>query len=244
MGIAALAATLMISGVAQTAQAQVKWDDHSGYLDFRGAVGGGGSLVGATVGPYRAGFSTVSQTAANSAAAFDIFCFDFKGAAGDGPIKVLTFAEAVAYAPLTTKFQASGAGTGMDVTKLKQVAWLSQQFNAGKTNWVNVHHAIWGLMWDVGTDGYGGVGLLPSLGSGGTVGSAQWWVNQSVAGANTINMNEYRVLAAVNSAGAFDPSRQTFLTRVVTPEPSSYVMMAMGLMGLGYAARRRRKLIA
>lgn len=220
--------------------AQPYYTDTEGYLDFRGAVGGGGNIAGALVGPYKAGFSTASMGAAYAASQFNVFCIDILGAASDSRVQLMNFGQATAYGPLVNKFADNPEGTvgGLTVEKLNQAAWLTSQFtNANQAQWKNLHHAIWGIFWDAGVNGYGGMGNLPAL----TVDAQNYMASAATAVDNGFDGSNYRVFVTMNNAGTeFVGDRQIFLGQIVTPEPSSYLLMATGLLAVGYVARRRK----
>ena len=206
---------------------------------IRHAVGGGGKVGNAVAGPYVAGFSTLSiNDARYNGSPFNVFCIDWLGIAGDSKVRVLTFNETLTSGDgvataVRNKFVASGSGTGLDETKLKQVAWLSQQFtDVNQDQWKHIHHAMWGILWDVGATG--GAGALPGLTT-----MANDFVSQSLTAAVTFDASSYRVLAATNGNGVFNSDRQIFIAQVV-PEPGTYLLVALGLGGLGIIARRRR----
>jgi hypothetical protein len=103
--------SLALVATSTVAQAQPSSTDTQGFVDFRSATPGSPAANGWATGPYIAGFSTVSMTSAYSASAFNVFCIDVLGGAGDSRVLVQTFDQAVLYGPLVTKYQASGDGS-------------------------------------------------------------------------------------------------------------------------------------
>lgn len=228
--------SLALVATSTVAHAQPSSTATQGFVDFRSATPGSPTANGWATGPYIAGFSTVSMNSAYSASAFNVFCIDVLGAAGDSRVLVQTFAQAVSYGPLVSKYQESGAGSvgGLTINKLNAAAWLTTQFAAApQSQWDEMHVALWSIFWDANANG------LPNYATyGGSPTTASSWYTQAL-NAN-FDASAFRVLTPVTENGAFDTNRQVFMAQVV-PEPSTYALMGAGLLAIGVVARRRRK---
>lgn len=212
------------------ASAQPSMTDTQGWLDFRGKTDSdfGGALAGASVGPYRAGFSNVSMPAAMAATEFDVFCIDWLSGLGDSKVNVLTLGAASTDAGLVAKF-APAAGTGVTLAKLQQAAWLTQQFDANGTNWQNVHQAIWSLFVPIGSGNPG----LPTL----TVGAGNYVTASAAAVAGGFDGQQFRVLLSVDEQGLFNANNQVVIVRL--PEPPNMLLVSTALFALVFFARRK-----
>lgn len=233
LGLALVAGPVALS-------AQPGYDDVAGYFNFRGVIGNGGMVADNATGPYVGGFSTVDMASAYAASSFSIFCIDFIGGARDSYVQLLKFDDAVAYGPLADKFDVpAGTAGGLTVDKLNAAAWLTYQFDATGSNWADVHHALWATFWSIGLAPYPGGTPLPSMDAG----AQAYFDGAAAAVAGGYDASEYfRVFATMTDDGpnaTFDPSKQIIIAKVV-PEPGTYALLAIGLVGLGFASRRRR----
>lgn len=168
VALLAVAVTAPTTTFAQAPQAGVD----RGYLDFIGSHSGAprvtsGSKAVAT-GPYRAKFGA-TQSLAQGATEFDVFCIDWLSEAGDGTVstrqpwnvRILTFEEAVTAQTsvaidLRAKFAAANGGTtgGLTENKLEKVAYIADLMTQqAKPQWNEMHVALWNVLWKSGTTG-------------------------------------------------------------------------------------------
>ncbi len=204
--------------------------DTQGWLDFRGSTPSdvGGQMAGATVGPYRAGYSNMDLASAMTSSEFDIYCIDWLSGLSDSRVNVLTLGAASTNAGLVAKF-APTAGNGVSLPKLQQAAWLTQQFDANGTNWQNVHQAIWSLFVPIGSGNPG----LPTL----TVGADSYVTASAAAVAGGFDGQQFRVLLSVDEQGLFNSNNQVVIVRL--PEPPNMLLVSTALFALVFFARRK-----
>jgi hypothetical protein len=212
------------------ASAQPSMTDTQGWLDSRGKTDSdnGGALAGASVGPYRAGFSNVSMTAARASTEFDVFCIDWLSGLYDSKVNVLTLGAASTNAGLLAKF-ATPANNGVTLAKLQQAAWLTQQFDGNGMNWKNVHQAIWSLFVPVG----GGNPAFPAL----TAGATNYVASAEAAVLGGFTGEQFRVMLAVDDQGVFNPNNQVVIVEL--PEPANVLLLGTALFSLVFFARRK-----
>ena len=187
------------------------------------------------VGPYKA------STNAALPSPFSIFCIDFDDHANSTwKGRVMTFAMATANNAngTATAVNLYGAVTPLvTIQKLNQAAWLSDQFALNSNSqWANIHDAIWSLFSSNSL-------LIPTTANA----SASAFLTSSVLHQND-NFDNYNII--VDDNAWTNPSvalNQVFLIKdtdvnikVVTPEPSTYALMGVGLLAVGFARRRRR----
>lgn len=191
------------------------------------------NLAGWGIGPYQASSAAYSSP-------FDIYCIDFDNhAQTNWTGRVLTFEQAVNPTNLVGVTKALGSAPAWSITNLRAAAYLSTQFsetNRTGGKWDDIHGAIWSMF---STSNVSHVGSWASYQSDAL----------TFAGNHAADFGDYVLIvderAFTNYTG---PLSQTFITndddvtiRTVTPEPSAWAMMALGLLGLGVAQRRRRR---
>jgi|APMI01.1.fsa_nt_gi hypothetical protein len=251
MRIAALALASLL--LVNTADAQLSATATNGWLDFRGSSAGAPNAAGTSVptGPYLATFSTTSLASAQAKTGleqFNVFCFDWRGIAGDSRVAVLTLGQAAADADLYGKFRSAANPDGRSVSpadfeqRLRAGAWLTTQFGASTNSWDEKHVALWNVFWDAGT----GSPALPNYatygtGTNGGGATAQQWFADAFVNASSFDAADFRVLKMLDAQGNYDAHAQTFLVRATVPEPSTIVLVAVGIAALGVAARRRTR---
>ena len=165
----------------------------------------------------------------------DVFCVDFdngywEGANYNANVTLLSSSSAT-IGVLTRQGQLVGGANAFD--KYLRMAWLAEQF-AGQstTEWAGIQGAIWNL---------GGGRPSASLNSN----VLTWLSKVAAADLSTVNRTSWAVVTDANVLGG-KGGIQEFIVRTtgtpsVVPEPSTYALMTTGLLGLGMAARRRRK---
>ncbi len=195
-----------------------------------------GSPTGANDGTHYVGpFDATLQTAPGSAQSVTMFCIDILNQVSNGDTwtGVLTSLADPAATLSTTRH--SAASDPMAMTKYRTTAWLTSQFGLQSSeSWNDIQHAIWNV-WAPGQY------------------AATAWDAAGAAAAATgfagFDFSQYAVLTDVTGIGRTLGGAQEFIvpgiggggTGSVVPEPSTYLLMATGLVALAGVARRRRQ---
>lgn len=206
-----------------------------GQLRYDGDVSSNGTLGGASVGPYQGDLSGFSPTFADDSNVI-LWCVDWNHAA---PTQQ-TWDTYAATAFNGGDFSATRAASAY---KYQKAAWLIEQYEANVSGYTakNVQGSIWRLFSNnAPSSGYQNLlGLVPTN----VTLTKDWFVLTDV-----VDCTDYRR----GKCKSWENDNQEFLysrTRPVgpptppfsvTPEPSTYVLMASGLLALGVASRRRR----
>jgi hypothetical protein len=220
-----------------------------GQVQFTGVVGSG-SIDGFRVGPYAANLNDFGDGGPSSALLADasntpIWCVDFTHYANGSfdsyfatafsgnlvsPAGNGDFSKTRAYASL-------GNSNTLAENKYRQAAWLIEQYYDGVSGYSNIN--VQGTLWKM-FDG----------GSAPVSGYSDLFASVPV-GPMTLNRDWFVLSDDENGCTRFQngcASNQEYLTfrerptgyNTTVPEPSTYVLMASGLMALGVVSRRRR----
>ena len=173
----------------------------------------GQTLATKAVGPYRATMSGFTAAFTDRTNA-PVWCIDFAHNTG---IQVDTY---YATALSGTDFTKTLNGTKLTYQK---AAWLIEQYDAGVANFtaINVQGTLWNLF-NPGAVVGGYTDLLTSVPGTITL-KKTWFVMSDKVDGGEITNQEY------------------LYSSTVTPEPSTYLLMAAGLGVVGVMARRRRR---
>lgn len=197
-------------------------------LQFNGFVDPSAQLTtGDVVGPYLLeGLNPVMSE-------FQAFCIDLANPIRDNPwrARALTFADAVSAANIDALNYALGTVPAWDINSLKASADLSNMFGMSNAmgNWDEIHHAIWSLFQSpVGAPSdLAAANMLRTDALANVSGSYAGWV---------VLVDERAFDANYRANGGL--INQTFIATV--PEPSTYALMGVGLLAVGFVSRRRR----
>ena len=163
------------------------------------------------VGPYQA--TVLSQPGTPT---LDIYCVDFLHSISLGYVWTAGFRS------LAGDLTGTRGGNSAAVDYLK-AAWLASQFAVSNpAEWKNIQATMWNLFAPTAPDptAYGAH-------------ASNHWLQEATTNYQTVNPNYWYVVTDVAS-----PGTQEFLT-YVTPEPSTYLLLATGLFFLGFMYLRR-----
>jgi hypothetical protein len=182
---------------------------------------GGGSQGGVYVAPYY-----LTETGGPT---FTVMCDDYTHSVWIGESWTATIQS---FASLgSTRF---GAG---DFQQYAEAAWLFSQFLAHPPAAGNINFAVWALF-----------NPTPVMGnkSGWTTGAQSWYTaaqnwfaancNSSTGSCQGINLGQFFFFTPTNLTGGYSP--QEYICEVPTPEPGSISLVAVGLLFLGFLARK------
>jgi hypothetical protein len=144
----------------------------------------------------------------------DIYCVDFLHGISVGTVWTAGMRS------LSGDLTGTRGGNGAYDTYLK-AAWLASQYAVTPpTQWKHIQATIWNLFAASAPDA-----------------SSNYWLNQANANYQSVDASAWTVVTDVTSPGV-----QEFLTQTyVTPEPSTYLLLATGLFFLGFVYLRRTK---
>ncbi len=210
----ALLASLVLAAVASPAAAQTE--------TIKFTSGGSTTWSGYNVGPYQA--QVLSQPGSPT---IDVFCVDYQHTVSVGQVWNATYSNVMGDLSNTRAGLAFGETAARSM--YQQAAYLTTFYaSASADQTKGINSAIWNIF-------YSGA---PDKTTGST---SAFWLGEASANYLTAGV-DYRTFAVVTDVNFQQGGRQEFLTTVTaTPEPSTYLMMASGLMGLaGFGYRRRR----
>jgi len=232
MNLSRLTRVALVAALALPAAAQAQVE----ALKFEGVKFPGGSTVGgAQTGPYMASrfpFSTAATT-------FDLYCIDIDhNAKATWTAHYITFADAVTGGTYVTQAQRHlGTEKAWGLADLRAAAYLSTQFAiTPQAGWNNIHGAIWSMFSNNTSAAAYAATATAAKGVAGL--DASWDQYVLVLDENAFAANYNPQTANLNQAFIALDGNTTI--RVVTPEPSTYVLMGMGLLAVGFVSRRRR----
>ena len=120
-------------------------------------------------------------------------------------------------------------GLSSQLADYERIAWLIDQLVGDPTHGANISYAIWAVF------NPGQAESWPGGWTSGYMYSAQWWYDQS-AGKVPDNLSSFLILTPSNPTWP-----QEFITMTVpTPEPSSLLMLGLGLIGAAAFARYKK----
>ncbi|GLC25325.1 PEP-CTERM sorting domain-containing protein [Roseisolibacter agri] len=215
------AAAMALSATVAAAQTTVT------YLGGTTAESDGYHLIGP--------FNGTLQTLPGSAQSITMFCIDVLNdvSIGDSWTGVLTSLADPAATLSTTRHAAASDPTAM--TKYRTTAWLTTQFGLHSSeSWADIQHAIW----NVWAPGQYAANAWDAAGA-----------SAAASGFAGFDFSNYWVLTDVTGVGQALGGAQEFIvpgiggggTGSVVPEPSTYLLMATGMVALAGVARRRRQ---
>lgn len=121
-------------------------------------------------------------------------------------------------------------GGDVGITRYTKMVWLALQFETEPTTqWGGIHGAIWSLQ---GAPGGPAVALNPNI---------QFWLDQLAnADLSTVDLGGFAVVTDTRTLNGLGGSQEFLVRSNVVPEPSAYLLLVTGMVGVMMIGRRRR----
>ncbi len=217
IALRAVLASLVLAAVASPAAAQTE--------QIKFTSGGSTTWSGYSVGTYQA--QVMSQPGSPT---IDVYCVDYQHTVSVGQVWNATYSNVMGDLSNTRAGVQFGESTAR--TMYQQAAYLTTFYGSASTGeTAAINSAIWNIFYTGAPDKVDGSGTSTSA----------YWLTQATSNYATSGL-DYRTFAVITDVNFANGGAQELLTTVTaTPEPSTYLMMASGLMGLaGFGYRRRR----
>jgi hypothetical protein len=233
--LAALMAAFALQPLAAAAQGEAPVPNASGqeYLQFVGGSGVNGSF-GVQVGPYTGRFASQAPTDPG----FNLYCVDFDHFANSTAVNASALG-----GDLSTTRLGGGLGSLTAYTEAAYLASLFESYAGSTAAWSAIHAAVWTSIRNALPPGDPNSGVPVPDADYDLRDTFLLQAQTAVAGGWTADGWYVLTPDATPPAGFTYRNGQEFLIRTNTtvPEPSTYILMASGLLLLVGFGRRRLK---
>jgi hypothetical protein len=197
-------------------------------MTFTGANGQEDSS-GWLISPYTATVNGVSTT---------VYCDDFANEVSNGQtwtanVSLLSGSLAnTRYGAITQTLSTSTGTASYNSAQLYDMAaYLTTQYSASGTAGYSSNGDIQDTIWDIFNPNSANPGVKPPAPS------TEKWLYQAEANYGTINTNRFEILTNTNPTYSGAGQTQEFIT--MTPEPSSVLLLGVGLIGMSFVGQAR-----